>query len=172
MDAMTTMPWWTVFAYVLVVIGLAGAVIPVLPGPFLIWLGALVWAYADGFTRIGWGTLTVLGLLALIAWGSDIFLTTVMSRRAGASWRAILGAIVGGLIGAVLLSALPILGTVLGAILGAIAGMWAVEYWLKGNAQAATTAVQAYLASVVFAAVLEMFVALTMVAIFAWQAFA
>lgn len=163
---------WFIFAYVVMIIGIAGAVIPVLPGPILIWLGALIWAWADGFVRIGWGTLTILGILAVVAWGSDIFLSTVMSRRAGASWKAIIGGIVGGLVGAALLSALPILGTILGAILGAILGMWLVEYWDKGNKTAATTAVQAYVASVIFAAILEMIIALTMVGIFAWQAFA
>jgi uncharacterized protein YqgC (DUF456 family) len=164
-------PWWSALAYILIAIGLAGSVIPVLPGPMLIWLGAFVWAWADGFTRIGWPTLIILGLLALAAWGSDIFLTTVMSRRAGASWKAILGAIVGGIAGATLLSALPLLGTVLGAMLGAMAGMWLVEYWDKGNARAATTAVQAYVASIVFAAILELVIALVMIAIFAAQAF-
>lgn len=163
---------WSGFAYVLIAIGLAGSVIPVLPGPMLIWLGAFMWAWADDFTRIGWWTLIILGVLALVAWGSDIFLTTVISRRAGASWKAILGAIVGGLFGATVLSALPLLGTVLGAILGAIGGMWLVEYWDKGNQRAATVAVQAYIASMVFAAILEMAIALTMVGIFALQAFA
>jgi uncharacterized protein len=171
MELPDPMPLWSVVAFILIAIGLAGSVIPVLPGPMLIWLGALVWAWADGFTRVGWGTLTLLAVLALVAWGSDLFLSTVMSRRAGASWKAILGAIVGGLVGAGLLSALPILGTVLGAILGAIAGMWLVEYWDKGNSRAATTAVQAYIASMIFAAILEMVIALAMVAIFASQAF-
>ena len=163
--------WWSALAYILIVIGLAGSVIPVLPGPMLIWLGAFVWAWADGFTRVGWGTLLVLAVLALIAWGSDLFLSTVMSRRAGASWKAILGAIIGGIVGASLLSALPVLGTVLGAILGAMGGMWLVEYWDKGNARAATTAVQAYISSIIVAAILEMVLALIMIAIFAWQAF-
>lgn len=163
--------WWSALAYVLIAIGLAGAVIPVLPGPVLIWLGAFVWAWADGFTRIGWGTLVVLAVLALVAWGSDIFLSTVMSRRAGASWKAIIGAIVGGLVGAGVLSALPFLGTVLGAILGAIGGMWLVEYWDKGNSTAATSAVQAYVASMIFAAILEMAIALVMVGIFAYRVF-
>jgi uncharacterized protein YqgC (DUF456 family) len=164
-------PWWSAVAYILIAIGLAGSVIPLLPGPMLIWVGTFVWAWADGFTRIGWSTLIVLAVLAIAAWGSDLFLTTVMSRRAGASWKAILGAIVGGIVGASLLSALPVLGTVLGAILGAIAGMWLVEYWDKGNTRAATTAVQAYIASMIFAAILEMVIALIMVAIFAYQAF-
>lgn len=163
--------WWSALAYILIVIGLAGSVIPVLPGPMLIWLGAFVWAWADGFQRVGWLSLTILGLLALLAWGSDIFLSTVISRRAGASWKSIIGAIVGGLVGAALLSALPVLGTILGAILGAMAGMWLVEYWAKGNMTAATTAVQAYVASMIFAAILEMVIALVMVSIFSLQAF-
>lgn len=165
------MPWWSAVAFILIAIGLAGSVIPVLPGPLLIWVGALVWAWADGFNRIGWGTLIVLAILALAAWGSDLFLSTVMSRRAGASWKAIIGAIVGGIVGAALLSALPILGTVLGAILGAILGMWLVEYWDKGAPSAATTAVQAYIASLIFAAILEMVIALVMVLVFVSQAF-
>jgi uncharacterized protein YqgC (DUF456 family) len=162
---------WSGLALALVAIGLAGAVIPVLPGPLLIWLGAFIWAWADGFTRIGWGTLTVLGVLAALAWGSDLFLSTVISRRAGASWKAIIGAIIGGIAGAMLLSWVPLLGTVLGAILGAMAGMWLIEYWDKGSAPAATTAVQAYVSSLVVAAILEMTIALAMVAIFAYQAF-
>ena len=171
MELLNTMPWWSIFAYILIIIGLAGAVIPVLPGPILIWLGALVFAFADDFTRFGWGTLIVLGVLALVAWGSDIFLSTVMSRRAGASWKAIGGGIVGGLLFSVILSGVPILGTVLGAILGAVAGMWLVEYWDKGSKPAATTAVQAYVSSVIVAAIIELAIALLMVAIFAYQAF-
>lgn len=163
--------WWSVLAYILIAFGVAGAVIPVLPGPVLIWVGALIWAWGDGFTRIGWGTLTVLAVLGIVAWGSDLFLTTVISRRAGASWKAIFGAIVGGIVGATVLSALPLLGTVLGAILGAIGGMWLVEYWDKRDTRAATTAVQAYIASMIFAAIVEMVIALIMVAIFASQAF-
>jgi uncharacterized protein YqgC (DUF456 family) len=166
-----TTTWWSALAYILILIGLAGAVIPVLPGPVLIWLGAFMWAWADGFTRIGWPTLIVLAVLALLAWGSDIFLSTIMSRRAGASWKSIIGAIAGGLVGAAVLSALPILGTILGAILGAMLGMWLVEYWDKGSKSAATTAVQAYVASMVLSAVVEMAIALVMIGIFAFQAF-
>lgn len=158
-------------AYGLIVIGLVGVLIPALPGPLLIWLGALLFAWADGFERIGWGTLIVLGILALASWGIDLFLSTVMSRRAGTSWKAIGGAIVGGLLGAVFLSGVPVLGTLFGAVLGAAAGMWVIEYWDKGSAGAATTAVRAYVTSIIFSAALEMMFAVMMVAIFATQAF-
>ena len=48
--------------YALVVLGLIGAVLPVLPGPILIWLGVLVWAWADGFATVNWWTLGILGV--------------------------------------------------------------------------------------------------------------
>ncbi len=57
----------------LLLVGLAGSVIPVLPGPLFIWLGALLWAWGDGFERVGWPTLVVLGLLALLSWATDLF---------------------------------------------------------------------------------------------------
>lgn len=161
---------WFIVAYVLMALGIIGAVVPVLPGPLLVWLGVLVWAWADGFTHIGWGTLVVLGVLAAAAWGADILLSAVMSRRAGASWTAILGAIGGGLIGALLLSFVPILGTLLGALLGAVAGMWAVEYRNKRDAAAATTAVRAYLVGVLAAAGVNVATSVLMIIIFAVQA--
>ena len=47
-----TTQWWFVLAYGLIVFGLVGAVVPVLPGPMLIWLGAFIFAWADGFARL------------------------------------------------------------------------------------------------------------------------
>ena len=52
-----------ILAYAGLFIGLIGSVAPVIPGPFLIWLSALLWAWADDFSRIGWPT-----LLALAFW--------------------------------------------------------------------------------------------------------
>lgn len=167
----SSMAGWMIVAYVLIALGVIGTVVPVLPGPLLIWVGAWLWAWADGFYRIGWGTLTVLALLAGLAWGADLLLSTVMSRRAGASWYAILGAVVGGLLGALLLSFIPILGTLLGALVGAVAGMWAVEYWRKRDTQAATAAVRAYLASVLVGAAIKTATATVMIIIFAVRAF-
>ena len=88
------------------------------------------------FERIGWITLSLLGVLALAAWVSDLFLSTVISRRAGASWKSIGGAIVGGFAGGILLSGVPVLGAILGAILGAVLGMWIVEYLDKRDVAA------------------------------------
>ena len=155
----------------LVVLGFIGTVLPIVPGPIIIWLGAFVWAWGDGFQRIGWPTLAVLGLLAVLAWGMDFFLTAVVSRRAGASWQAIGGAIVGGMLGGMLLSGTPpILGSIIGALLGAVAGMWFIEYRRTRDRRAAWVAVRAYIGSMAASFVLELGLALVMVAIFIWQA--
>ena len=160
------------FGYLLLFLGLAGSVLPVLPGPFLIWLGALFWAWGNGFQDLGWPALIVMGLLAIAAWGSDLFLNTVISRRAGASWKSIGGAIVCGIIGSLLLSGtIPILGTLVGAVLGAMVGMWFVEYLDKRNVRSSFKAVRAYLASMALAALLELTLSFTILGIFIWQAY-
>ena len=115
-------------SYLLIVMGIVGAMVPVLPGPPFIWLGVLVWAWADGFARFGWPTLIVLALLTVIAWGADLGLSLMSSRRSGAGWRSIGVSILGGLAGAILLSSIPVVGTFVGAAVGSIAALWLMEY--------------------------------------------
>lgn len=160
------------FGLLILFLGLAGSVLPIVPGPFLIWFGAFLWAWGNGFEQIGWFTLVVLGLLAVAAWSTDLFLNTIVSRQAGASWKAIGGAILGGFIGSLLLSGwIPILGTLLGAAAGAVVGMWTVEYWDKRDYAAALRAVRAYVTSMALAAGIELMLSITMLTIFVWQAF-
>jgi uncharacterized protein YqgC (DUF456 family) len=157
--------------YALVVLGLIGAVLPMLPGPILIWLGVLVWAWADGFAAVNWWTLGALGLLAALAWASDLFFTTTLSRRAGVSWRAIAGALVCGILGGLVLSGVPVVGTLFGALIGALLGMLLIERGIKGEWPAAWRAVRAYVAATALSTGFELLVALLMVGIFLWQVF-
>lgn len=156
--------------YALILLGLVGVILPLLPGPLLIWLGALVWAWGDGFVRVNWVVLTMLGVLAALAWASDILLTTTMSRRAGVSWKAIGGALAGGILGGFLLIEIPIIGTLFGALVGAMLGMLAVEWFDKRNLHQALRATWGYLVSSLLASALEIVIAVAMVGIFVWQA--
>lgn len=166
------MEWnlWSIAGYLLITIGLAGVVLPLVPGPLLIWLGALIWAWGDGFARVNWVVLAVLGVLALLAWGSDLWLTTMLSRRAGVSWKAIAGAIVCGIAGGILLVEIPIVGVIFGALIGAMLGMLAVEWYDKRNLRAALRATWGYLVGSLAASALEIVIALIMVGLFFWQA--
>lgn len=157
--------------YLLIFLGLVGAVVPLLPGPFFIWLGVFLWAWGDDFARIGWPTLLVLGLLTLAAWLADLFLSAVSSRRAGAGWLSIGVSILTGIGGALLLSFVPIIGSLVGAVVGAIAGLWYMEYRTKGDRELATQAVRGYIGGVLLSMAVELSAALVMILIFAWQAF-
>ena len=183
-----------VLSYLLIFVGIVGAFVPILPGPLLIWLGALVWAWADDFTRIGWPTLSVLAVLTIIAWGADLGLSFLSSKRSGAGWRSIGVSILGGLIGAILLSSVPVIGTFIGAAIGSISALWVMEYRraqvasgagaglnniapeagasnVQQNKAAATRAVKGYVGGFLMAMAVEFIISLMMLTIFAWQAF-
>lgn len=161
-----------VVAYALMFIGLIGAILPLLPGAPLIWLGALLWAWADGFERVGWPTLLVLAVLAAMCWATDLAVTTVASRRAGAGWKGVLGAIAGGLVGAFVMGGLiPLVGAIVGTIAGATAGMFAVEYHGKRDRHAAVQSACAYVIGYLIAMAVQLAICALMLGIFAWQAF-
>jgi uncharacterized protein len=108
----------TLLAIVLVVAGIAGTVLPALPGAPLVFGGLLLAAYAGGFQKVGVVTLVVLGVLTLIAMAVDYLATALGAKRAGASGKAIVGAVLGTLVG--IFFALP--GLILGPFIGAVIG--------------------------------------------------
>ena len=101
-------------AFVLVVVGLIGTLLPAIPGAPLIFLGLVVAAWAEGFRFVGAGTLTVIGLMALCAYGVDLVSGALGARRFGASRLAVLGAAIGALVG--LFFGIP--GMILGPFVG------------------------------------------------------
>ncbi|MEJ1098539.1 MULTISPECIES: DUF456 domain-containing protein [unclassified Pseudoxanthomonas] len=109
-----------VLAVVLILVGIAGVVLPALPGLPLVFLGMLLAGWAGDFQQIGWGVLVVLGLLTLVSVGVDVFATVVGAKRVGASRKALLGAVLGtfaGLFfGPVGLFAGPFVGALLGEL--------------------------------------------------------
>jgi len=84
-----------VIAVVLVIVGLAGTVIPLLPGIAFVFGGLLLAAWADDFQRVGALTLTILGLLTALAIAADLLASALGAKRMGASPRAIVGATLG-----------------------------------------------------------------------------
>jgi uncharacterized protein YqgC (DUF456 family) len=97
--------------------GIVSLALPLVPGVAIIFLGIVVVAWADDFTRIGpWmlGTLLALTLVAMVA---DNVAGMFGAKRAGASGWGVFGAGVGALVG--LPFGLP--GVVLGPAVGALA---------------------------------------------------
>jgi hypothetical protein len=106
--------WW-ILAVGLVVVGIAGTVLPGLPGAILVFAGLALGAWIDGFTRVGLPTLGALAVLTAAAYAADFLATAVGARRLGTSWWGVGGAVVGALAG--LPFGLP--GLVVGPFVGA-----------------------------------------------------
>ena len=147
------------FAAILVVIGVLGTVLPVLPGALLVFGGLFLAAWAQDFTRVGpWG-LALIGALMALAFAVDFIASVAGAKRVGASPKALLGAGIGGLIG--VFFGLP--GILLGPFIGAVLG----ELIARGGlAQATRVGIGTWLGLLV-AAVAKLVIAFLMIGTFA-----
>jgi len=147
---------------ILVIVGLIGTVVPGIPGTILIFLGALLYAFLEGFQSVGWPTLVVLGLLTVVSTTADVWATSVGARLGGASGWSIVGGMVGGLVG-LLVFTLP------GAIVGALVGVLAVEILRARDWRKALKASGGWAVGWILATVLQAGIGLVMAVIFVWQ---
>jgi uncharacterized protein YqgC (DUF456 family) len=113
---MTPLLW--IAAVALIVIGVAGTILPAIPGVTLVFLGMLLAAWIEDFARIPVWLVVVFGVLTAIAWAVDYFAAVAGAKRAGASKLAVVGAMIGtvagiftGLIG---LLFMPLVGAAVG----------------------------------------------------------
>ena len=88
-----------VLAAVLMLVGVAGTVLPALPGIPLVFVGMVLAAWAGGFQYVGWGWLIALGILTLLSLGIDLLAASMGAKRVGASRLALAGAVLGSLVG-------------------------------------------------------------------------
>jgi uncharacterized protein YqgC (DUF456 family) len=119
-----------IIAIGLIVIGVLGTVLPGIPGVISVFGGMLLAAWIDGFTKIGWVTLVVLGVLTALAFAADIVGGLLGAKRVGASRLALVGAALG------TLAAFPFgfFGLLFGPFIGAVAG----EFMTQQRLDAAT----------------------------------
>lgn len=110
-----------VIAAVLALIGIAGVVLPALPGLPLVFAGMLLAAWANGFQEISVWTIVVLGVLTLLSIGIDFFATAMGAKRVGASRLALIGAVVGTVAGLFFGPVGLIAGPFIGALVGELA---------------------------------------------------
>ncbi len=107
-----------VAAWLLVLAGIAGAVLPALPGLPLVFAGLLVAAWIDGFARVGAWTLAFLAVLTLLSFVVEYAAAAMGVKRAGASRWAVIGAALGTLFGAFFWVPGLLLGPFVGAAIG------------------------------------------------------
>lgn len=120
MTETATLLLWSL-AGLLVVIGLAGTILPAVPGVPLVFAGLLIIAWLGDFQRIAWPTLTLLALLTALAIVADLVAALFGAKRAGASKLALLGAALGSVVGVFFgllgIFVLPFIGAVIGELM-------------------------------------------------------
>ena len=117
MHRATLIALWTA-AVGLIVGGFIGTILPGLPGVLIIYAGMWLAAWIDHFTRIGWVTLTILGVLTALALVADLAASVLGAKRVGASRQALIGSVIGGIVGIFF----GLVGLLLGPFIGAVAG--------------------------------------------------
>ena len=113
---MTALLW--VLAVALIVIGIAGTILPALPGAILVFGGIVLAAWIDDFARIPVWLLVILAVLTALAWIVDYVAAAAGAKKAGASRHAIAGAMIGTVLGIFTglwgLLFMPLLGAAIG----------------------------------------------------------
>lgn len=108
-------------AAALVVGGVAGAVLPVLPGIPMIFGGIWLAAAVDQYRHLGWAWLVTIGIVGAVGVALDFVSASLGAKRIGASPRALWGAGAGTVVG--MFFGIP------GLIVGPFAGAMAGELW-------------------------------------------
>jgi uncharacterized protein YqgC (DUF456 family) len=149
--------YWLI-AVILVVIGLAGVVLPAIPGAPLVFAGLFIAAWSEDFAYVGVWTIVLLGVLAALSYGVDLWATMFGVKRFGASRRAVIGAAIGAIVGLFL----GLAGVLFGPFIGAVAG----ELLARRGLQAATRAGVGATIGLVLGAALKIALAFAMIGIF------
>jgi len=117
---------FTILFLVVMLVGLAGTLLPILPGIVLMWGATIAYGFAVGFGGVAIPVIIIASLLTIIALASGFVLPKRAAEEAGASnrsqWFAAIGAIIGFFV-------IPIVG----AIIGAVAGIALSEYQRTGD---------------------------------------
>ena len=153
----TTLVFW-LLAVLLLVAGLIGLFLPVLPGAPLIFAGLVIAAWAEDFHYAGLWTVVLLAIITLLTLGVDFWATIFGAKKIGASKRAVIGALIG--LGIGIFLGFP--GIIFGPFIGAVVGELSAQKDLK---QATRAGIGATIGLVLGAAI-KLALALTMIGVF------
>ncbi|TYT23638.1 DUF456 domain-containing protein [Luteimonas viscosa] len=151
-------------AVLLVLVGLAGIILPALPGLPLVFAGMLLAAWAGGFEHIGGWTLLLLAVLTLISIGVDFLASAAGAKRVGASRLAVVGALVGTVVGLFFGLVGVFVGPFVGAVLGELVARRGIGH--RDLGQATRVGVGTWF-GIFVGTVLKITIAFAMVGIFA-----
>jgi uncharacterized protein YqgC (DUF456 family) len=114
----------------MIVIGVVGTIVPLLPGLALVWLAALAWGMLTSFGTAGFLAMTTITLL----FGAGVYLSLRIPQKSAAAQGL---SIRGTVLGVVLAIGVGIVIPVIGIPVGFVLGVWIVRIAETGNARSA-----------------------------------
>ena len=103
-----------------IVIGLVGVVVQVLPGLFLVAVAVIVWGVVTG-GAVGWSVVAVAVLATGLAFVGEYLLAGRHLKRAGVPFSTM---VAGGVLGIVGFFVIPLVGLIIGFVVGVFAAEW------------------------------------------------
>jgi len=119
---------------ILMVVGLLGVVLPILPGVPLAWLGLFIYAWGTGFDEVSVVTVVVFFVIMLLTLAIDVAAPMLGAKKYKASKFGILGAFLGSVVGIITLG---FWGIIVGPFVGALLGELIVKREFKPAFQSA-----------------------------------
>src|SRR3989344_3639537 len=110
---------WTILSGLLILIGMAGTVLPLLPGPPVSLAGLILYGFVTDFEKVGITGIIVFSSLTLLTILFDIFGPALAAKGYKSTGYGASGALLGAIFGVVVLGPL---GAFLGPFLGAFIG--------------------------------------------------
>ena len=101
------------------VAGIVGSVLPIIPGPPLVFLSLILLCFGFGWDTFSFGFLITMGVIAVGVTVTDFLLPNVVAKKRGASKAGTIGSLVGMFAGMALI---PPFGLFVGAFAGAVIG--------------------------------------------------
>lgn len=150
--------------FIFILIGIAGSLLPVLPGPPLSWVG-LLFIYFTAPIDYNWSFLGITLIIAILVFALDYIIPAIGTKRFGGTKAGMIGTSIGLVLG--LLAPIPG-GIIIGPFLGALVG----ELLHKANIKTATKAAFGSFLGFITATFIKFIVALIYAGLFikiVWQ---
>jgi hypothetical protein len=113
-------PWGELLIGLAIVVGIAGVIVPILPGVLLVWAAVVVWGVVEG-GALGWGLAAAATAVAGVSQVAKYVVPGRRLRNVGVPDRTLL---IGGLAGVVGFFVIPVIGLLIGFVLGVYASEW------------------------------------------------